>query len=145
MRNNVMPVRQKLRRLPFSVREAVSEELRKLVQKDIIEEVDSSEWVSPIVVTQKKGGGIRLCVDLREPNKAIVIDSHPLPHAEKVFAELCGAKMFSTLDLQTAYYQVMLHEDSRNLTAFITHEGLFHFKRVPYGLASAPSAFQKRM
>ncbi|CAM4599766.1 unnamed protein product [Lepidochelys kempii] len=138
-----MPVRQKLRHLPFSVREAVSEELRKLVQKDIIEEIDSSEWVSPIVVMLKKGGGIRLCVDLREPNKAIVMDSHPLPHIEEVFAELCGAKMFSNLDLQTAYYQVMLHEDSRDLTAFITHEGLFSFKHVPYSLASAPSAFQK--
>ncbi|CAM5079825.1 unnamed protein product [Natator depressus] len=94
---------------------------------------------------QKKGGGIRLCVDLREPNKAIVIDSHPLPHIEEVFAELCGAKMFSTLDLQSTYYQVMLHEDSRDLTAFITHEGLFHFKCVPYHLASALSAFQKMM
>ncbi|CAM4705892.1 unnamed protein product [Lepidochelys kempii] len=51
--------------------------------------------------------------------------------------------MFSTLDLQSTYHQVMLHEDSRDLTAFITHEELFHFKRVPYGLASAPSAFQK--
>ncbi|CAM5109167.1 unnamed protein product [Eretmochelys imbricata] len=106
--------------------------------------MDSSEWVSPIVVTQKKSGGIPLCVDVREPNKAIVIDSHPLPHTE-VFAELHGAKMFSTLDLQSAYQQVMLHEDSRDLTAFITHEGLLCFKRVPYDLASAPSAFQKMM
>ncbi|CAM5153065.1 unnamed protein product [Natator depressus] len=145
MWNNVKPVREKLRRLPFSVRKAVSEELRKLVQKDVIEEIDSSEWVSPVVVTQKKGGGIRLCVDLREPNKAIVIDSHPLPHIEEAFAELHGAKMFSTLDLQSAYHQVMLHEDSRDLTAFITHEGLFRFKCVPYGLASAPSAFQTMM
>ncbi|CAM4605479.1 unnamed protein product [Caretta caretta] len=145
MRNNVMPVRQKLRRLPFSVREAVSEELRKLVQKDIIEEIDSSEWVSPIVVMQKKGGGICLCVDLRERNKAVVIDSHPLPHIEEVLAELRGAKMFSTLDFQSSYYQVMLHEDSRDLTAFITHEGLFRFKHVPYSLTSAPSVFQKKM
>ncbi|CAM4376854.1 unnamed protein product [Lepidochelys olivacea] len=51
--------------------------------------------------------------------------------------------MFSTLNLQSAYHQVMLHEDSRDLTAFITHEGLFRFKRFPYGLASAPNAFQK--
>ncbi|CAM4586213.1 unnamed protein product [Lepidochelys olivacea] len=94
-------------------------------------------------MTQKKGGGIRPCVDIREPNKAIVIDSHPLPHIEEVFAELHGAKMFCTLDLQSVYHQVMLHEDSRDLTAFITHEGLFRFKCVPYGLTSAPSAFQK--
>ena len=81
-------------------------------------------------------------MDLREPNKAIGIDSHPLPHIEEVFAELRGARMFSTLDLQSAYHQVPLHEESRDLTAFITHEGLFRFCRVPYGLASAPSAFQ---
>ncbi|KAL1263298.1 hypothetical protein QQF64_006037 [Cirrhinus molitorella] len=62
-----------------------------------------------------------------------------------MFAYLCGATVFSTLDLQSAYHQVELHEDSRNLTAFITHEGLFRFKRVPYGLASAPSCFQKMM
>ncbi|CAM4584145.1 unnamed protein product [Lepidochelys kempii] len=53
--------------------------------------------------------------------------------------------MFSTLDLQSTYHQLMLHEDSRDLTAFITHEGLFHFKRVPYCLTSAPSAFQTMM
>ena len=81
-------------------------------------------------------------MDLREPNKAIVIDSHPLPHIEEVLTELQEARMFSTLDLQSAYHQVPLHEESRDLTAFITHEGLFRFCRVPYGLASAPSAFQ---
>ncbi|CAM4672822.1 unnamed protein product [Lepidochelys kempii] len=93
----------------------------------------------------QKGGGIHLCADLREPNKAIVIDSHPLPHIKEVFAKLRGAKMFSTFDLQTTYYQVMLHEDSRDFTTFITREGLFRFKYVPYGLASAPCAFQKMM
>ncbi|CAI5689948.1 unnamed protein product [Oreochromis niloticus] len=53
--------------------------------------------------------------------------------------------MFSAIDLENAYYQLPLHEDSRDLTAFITHDGLFRFCRVPYGLASAPSAFQKMM
>ncbi len=120
-------------------------ELQKLVKQDVIEPVDVSEWVSPIVVTRKKDGGIRLCVDLREPNKAVVVDSFPLPHMEEMFANLCGATVFSTLDLQSAYHQVTLHEDSRNLTAFITHDGLFSFKRVPYGLASAPSCFQRMM
>ncbi len=120
-------------------------DLQKLVKQDVIEPVDASEWVSPIVVTRKKDGGIRLCVDLREPNKAVVVDSFPLPHMKEMFANLCGATVFSTLDLQSAYHQVTLHEDSRNLTAFITHDGLFSFKRVPYGLASAPSCFQRMM
>ncbi len=142
---NVAPVRQKLRRLPLSVRSAVSKELDHLLKEGVIEKIDASPWVSPIVVTQKKTGGIRLCVDLREPNKAIVIDSYPLPHMDELFSLLTGATLFSTIDLQSAYHQVMLHPDSRDLTAFITHDGLFRFCRVPYGLASAPSAFQKMM
>ncbi len=87
-------------------------ELQKLVKQDVIEPVDVSEWVSPIVVTRKKDGGIRLCVDLGEPNKAVVVDSFPLTHMEEMFAYLCEATVFSTLDLQSAYHQVTLHEDS---------------------------------
>ena len=58
---------------------------------------------------------------------------------------LRGATVFSTIDLEIAYFQLLLHEESRDLTAFIIHEGLFRFCRVPYGLASAPSAFQKML
>lgn len=86
-----------------------------------------------------------MCTDLREPNKAVVTDCYPLPHVDELFASLQGAKMFSTIDLANAYYQLPLHEDGRNLTALITDDGLFRLCRVPYGLASAPSAFQKMM
>uniref|UniRef100_A0A669FAM3 Reverse transcriptase domain-containing protein n=1 Tax=Oreochromis niloticus TaxID=8128 RepID=A0A669FAM3_ORENI len=141
----VKPVRQKLRRLPFAVRASVSAELDRLLKAGVIERIDASSWVSPIVVTGRKTGGIRLCADLREPNKAVITDCYPLPHVDELFASLQGAKMFSTIDLANAYYQLPLHEDSRDLTAFITHDGLFRFCRVPYGLASAPSAFQKMM
>uniref|UniRef100_A0ACB8F3Y1 Uncharacterized protein n=1 Tax=Sphaerodactylus townsendi TaxID=933632 RepID=A0ACB8F3Y1_9SAUR len=58
VRPNLVPVQQELQRLPFAVRDAVSEEHKKLVQKDIIEEVESSEWISPIVVVRKKDGNI---------------------------------------------------------------------------------------
>lgn len=61
------------------------------------------------------------------PNKAVIIDSHPLPHIEEMFHELRGAQMFSSIDLQNADYQVPLHPESRDLTSFITHSGLFHF------------------
>ncbi|KAF7653348.1 hypothetical protein LDENG_00084020 [Lucifuga dentata] len=86
-----------------------------------------------------------MCVDLREPNKAITVDSHPLPHKEELLSSLTGATIFSTIDLASAYHQVLLHPESRDLTAFITHEGLFRFCRVPCGLASASAAFQKLM
>ncbi len=142
---DVAPVQQKLCRLPFSVRDAVSTEINRLLAADVIERVDASPWVSPIVVTQKKSGDIRMCVDLREPNKTTVVDSYPIPHIEELFSQLKGAVLFSTIDLANAYHQVPLHEDSRDLTAFITHEGLFRYKRVCYGLASALAAFQKLM
>ena len=98
-----------------------------------------------MVVAYKRSGDVRLCADLREVNKAILIDKYPLPHIQELIAELRGSTVFSTLDLTSAYHQLLLHEDSRDLTAFITQDGLFRFKRVCFGLASAPSAFQKLM
>lgn len=145
IRPEITPFQQKLCRLPFSVRDDVSAELLRLEKEGIIEKTDASPWVSPILAIRKKSGQLRLCVDLREPNKSVVIDSHPLPHIEEVFHELRGAQMFSTVDLQNAYHQIPLHVESRDLTAFITHDGLFRFTKVPYGLASAPSAFQRMM
>ncbi|KAK7889395.1 hypothetical protein WMY93_024955 [Mugilogobius chulae] len=124
---------------------AVSAEIDRLLKAGVIEKIDASPWVSPIVVTGRKTGGIRMCTDLREPNKAVITDCYPLPHVDELFTNLHGAKVFSTIDLANAYYQLPLHEESRDLTAFITHDGLFRFCRVPYGLASAPSAFQKMM
>ena len=117
-------MQQKLRRLPLSVCDTVTAELNELEKQGTIEGVDSSEWFSPIVVTRRKNGKICMGVDMRELNKAVVPDSHPLPLIEDVLAELCGSKMYSTLDLKSAYHQLELHEESRGLTAFITHEGL---------------------
>lgn len=102
----VKPVLQKLRHLPFAVRASVTAELDRLLKAGVIERIDASPWVSPIVVTRRRTGGIQMCPDLREPNKAVVTDCYPLPHA---------------------YYQLPLHEDSRDLTAFITHDGRFRF------------------
>lgn len=145
VRRNVPPVQAKLRRLPITLRDVVTAEILKLEQQGVIERVSASEWVSPIVVVKKKEGGIRMCVDLRAPNKAIVVDSFPLPHIDELLNSLSGASHFSKLDLASAYYQVRLDPKSRDLTAFITHEGLFRFTRVCFGLASAPAAFQKIM
>lgn len=145
VRASVQPVASKLRRLPLVIREQVSAEVQKLEAQGIIERVDSSEWVSPIVVARKKDGSIRMCVDLREPNKAVVVDSFPLPQTEELLNSLAGAQRFSKLDLASAYHQLPLSLESRDLTTFITHDGLFRFKRVCFGLASAPSAFQKMM
>lgn len=64
VREGVQPVQQKLRRLPLSVRQAVSAELERLLDMDVIERIDASEWVSPIVVTLRKNGRVRMCIDI---------------------------------------------------------------------------------
>ena len=118
---------------------------QKLENEGVIERIDTSPWVSPVVVAWKKSGKIRLCVDLREVNKNIIPDKFPLPTIDDLLSELHGAKYFAKLDLAAAYHQLPLHKDSRDLTAFITHEGLFRYTRVCFGISSAPSAFQKMM
>ncbi|XP_064479088.1 uncharacterized protein K02A2.6-like [Ornithodoros turicata] len=145
VRQDAPPVIAKLRRLTLAVRDAVTEELRRLEKEDIIERVEASEWVSPIVVIPKKDGKIRLCVDLREVNKAIIPDLFPLPHTEELLNALAGAQYFSRIDLRSAYHQVLLHPESSSLTTFITHDGLYRFKRVCFGLSSAPAMFQRMM
>ena len=69
----------------------------------------------------------------------------PLPNIDEILGELHGAKYFACLDLASAYHQLPLSAESKDLTAFITHDGHFRFKRVCFGIASAPSAFQKMM
>ena len=139
----VKPVSQKLRHLPLSLREEVSRELHHLEEQDVIEKIDSSSWISNLVVARWKMGEICLCVDLQAVNKAIIPDKYPLPSQEELMTEFCGSTVFTKLDLRKSYLQVPLAGDSRYLTAFVSHDGFFQYKRMPYGLLSAPSAFHK--
>lgn len=141
----VTPVIQRCRRIPLALREEVSQEIHHLESEGIIEPIDSSPWISNIVVVRKKSGQIRLCVDLRSVNKAVVPDKYPLPTADELATQFHGSTVFSKLDLYQGYLQIPLTERSRNVTAFITHDGIYRFKRMPFGLSSAPSAFQKIM
>ena len=81
------------------MRDQVSEELNKLEKQDVIKKIDSSEWVSPIVVSWKKAGKLRIhvhvCVDLRQVNEAIIPDKYPLPKIDEIFTELRNAKIFN--------------------------------------------------
>lgn len=108
-----------------------------------IEPVNASPWVSNLVVARKRGGGLRLCVDLTDVNKAIIPDKYPLPTAEELTSHFHGSTVFSKMDLRHGYLQVPLAPTSRDLTAFVTHVGVFRYKRVAFGL-SRPRAVSRK-
>lgn len=123
----------------------MSVELQRLLDAGIIEPVDASPWISNLVVVRKKTGALRVCVDLRAVNKAVIPDRYPLPTSEELTAQFHGSTVFSKLDLREGYLQVPLNPESRNLTAFVTHLCVFRYTRMPFGLSSTPSCFQKVM
>ena len=137
-------MQHKVRKVPFAIRPALTQELR-LQDSGIIEPIEASEWVSPIVVAKKPKGDIRVCVDLRDVNQKIVVETHPMPNIHEMVSTLKDAKVFSSLDLSSAYHQIPLTEESKDITAFITPDGLFRYTRVPFGLASAAALFQRLM
>ena len=132
----IQPVTQRLRRIPISKQAGVKAELESLLKQDIIERTEASEWVSNIVAVEKTDGSLRICVDLRAANKAVIPDKYPTMTIDELAAATSGAKIFSKIDLRKGYLQIPLHPDSRDLTTFITEDGLFRFKRVSFGLAS---------
>ena len=143
---DVQPVAQRNRRTPFHLRPKVEKEIHKLLDQDIIEKVGNTPtpWVSPIVTPPKKNPEeIRLCVDMREANKAIIRERHLLPTIEEIIHDLNGASTFSKVDLRSGYHQLELDKPSRYITTFSTHLGLFRYKRLNFGISSASEIFQE--
>ena len=139
----VRPCSQPFRRVPIALEEKVNAELERLETDGIIEKINASPWTSNMVVVKKPDGGVRICIDLSQANQAVVADRYPLPTIEELTKDFAGATYFSKLDLKWGYLQVLLHPDARYLTGMITPLGLFRWTRMPFGLSSAPSAFQK--
>ncbi|CAB4030059.1 Retrovirus-related Pol poly from transposon, partial [Paramuricea clavata] len=139
----IQPKQQSHRRIPFHIRKDVEKELQRLEDLDVIEGVEGpTPWVSPIVVVPKKTGEIRLCVDMREANKAVKREKHLIPTLDELITDLNDATVFSTLDLTSGYHQLELEPESRHITTFSTHVGLRRYKRLMFGINAASEIFQ---
>ena len=79
---------------------------------------------------------------MREANKAIERERHMLPTLDEVIHDLNGGTVFSKLDLNQGYHQLLLHLDSRHITKFSTHTGLLRYKRLSFGINTAAEKFQ---
>ena len=142
----VQPLFHKARPVPFAFRKMFEEELERLQTLGIIKPIQFSEWAAPVVPVMKRDGRVRLCGDYKVTvNQAAKLDKYPIPRIDELFASLAGGKSFSKLDLSHAYLQISLEEQSRRYVAINTHKGLFEYCRLPFGVASAPSIFQRVM
>lgn len=93
-----------------------------------------------------KGQKLRICGDFRSTvNVAAETESYPIPKIEDIYATLSGGVIFSKLDFSNAYLQIMLAPEYRKYTTINTHQGLYQYRRLPYGVASAPAIFQRIM
>ena len=132
---NVKPVAQPMRRVPFSMRDKIDQKLNELVDLDVIQRAEGpTPWISPVAVLPKANGVIRLGVNMRQANGAIVRERHPIPtvNRDEVLHVLNGRAVFSKLDIKRAFYQVELSEASRPITTFATHKRLFRYKRLMF-------------
>ncbi|XP_046399957.1 uncharacterized protein LOC124166472 [Ischnura elegans] len=145
---NAAPISRAPYRVPQSQKAALNEQLRDMLARGVITE-SISPWSAPIVLVAKKdngsGGKLRFCTDFRGLNSVTVRDVYPLPNIQDTLDSLGGAKYFSTLDLASGYWQIELDPKDREKSAFSTPGGHYEYTRMAFGLANAPSTFQRLM
>ena len=134
------PIKCRHRPINPSLEPTLKTQLRHWLDQDVIEP-SSSPWSFPLVAVPKKNGKIRFVIDYRGLNKLTIKDSFPLPNIEDNLARLANSKIFSGIDGTGAYHVVSVRPQDREKTAFSTPWGLFHFKRMPFGLANAPATY----
>ncbi len=139
-----LPLRKRPYRVSRVKNDFIEEQIKELLQQKIIRP-STSPWVLPVVIVDKKDGGSRLCIDYRGLNSKTHLDAYPMPQITDILDSLQGAKVFSTLDLKSGYWQVEMDPASVEKTAFITSSGLYEFLCLPFGLKNAAASFQRLM
>ncbi|XP_070174493.1 uncharacterized protein [Littorina saxatilis] len=138
------PVRKKQYPLPFASKQTLEQEVRMMLELDVIEP-SSSPYCAPVVLVKKKDGSTRVCLDFRGLNSITVFDAEPIPDVEELFASLAGGVYFTKIDLAKGYWQIPVNPHDKEKTAFQTPLGLFQWKRMPFGLLTAPATFARMM
>jgi len=127
-------------RIPEILRQEVDRQIDQLIEWNFIEPAQSP-MASPIVCAFKKDKSIRLTVNYVYLNKFTVSDAFPMPNAEEVMWRISQANFISCFDGNSGYWQLPMCEDDSWLTCFVTHRGLYRWKRCPFGLKNSAASF----
>ena len=146
MKEENKPVVHPPRRVPVTLRPKIKEELQRMERLEVIEKVqEATEWVNSMVVIRKPNGKLRICIDPRDLNKVVKREHYPMRTIEEIATRMPNAKFFTVLDASSGYWQVQLDTESARLCTFNMPFGRYKFKRLPFGLSTAPDVFQKVM
>nr|GEV02029.1 reverse transcriptase domain-containing protein [Tanacetum cinerariifolium] len=125
VREGCLPIRQKKRGLAPERNKAISEEVKKLVEAEIMKEVHYHSWLSNPVMVKKHDDSWRMCVDFKDLNKACPKDGYPLSKIDWKVESLCGYPYKCFMDAYKGYHQIKMAEEDEKKTAFITSQGIF--------------------
>ncbi len=116
-----------------------------MLSQDVIEPSDS-EWNFPLILVPKSDGTMRPVIDYRELNKHTIPDRLPLPVISAILHSFGTENtLFSTIDIKSAFWQIELQDDSKDMTAFSTPTGHYRFKRMPFGLSNSLLTYMRLM
>ncbi|KAK0581857.1 hypothetical protein LWI29_018844 [Acer saccharum] len=136
-------VKQKWRHFNVERNAVVQEEVDKLLKARFIRESRYPEWIGNVVMVTKANGKWRMCVDYTDLNRACTKDSFPLPKIDQLIDSTVGNKLLSFMDVFSGYNQIMMHPADQDRTSFITGQGLYYYKVMPFGLKNAGATYQR--
>ncbi|RDY06409.1 Retrovirus-related Pol polyprotein, partial [Mucuna pruriens] len=142
---NAKPMAQKKRKQGEEKRTVVREEVSKLVTAGFVREVQYPTWLANVVMVKKANGRWRMYTDYTDLNKACPKDPYPLPSIDQLVDGVSGYALLSFMDAYSGYNQIQMHPSDEEKTTFITEEGVFCYKVIPFGLKNARATYQRLM
>lgn len=136
------PVKQHPYRLNPIKQKYLKEEIQFLLENDFIEPSHSS-WSSPCILVPKPDGSYRMCTDYRKVNSVSKSDTYPIPRMDDCIDKVGNARYVTKFDLLKGFWQVPLTERAKEISAFVTPDGLYQYKVMPFGMKNSPATFQR--
>lgn len=138
------PKRSKPYRVPIALQSTVDREIDRLENEGILTPVEHSNWSTSLLFVPKPDGSVRPCGNFKATVNPLLKEvAPPQINMENILCDLAGNKYFSNLDFAQAYNQMVIDESSRELLTLVTHRGLYQYTRLPYGIKTAPSLWQR--